>query len=168
MMSSKITIDRLCWGPSNSVIARASWSCAAWTSRSAVSAGAWARTGAASSTKSTTAAPLRIVIDAHLTGRPMLPEAQHLLGAVVVDEDGAVGAEGDRARPLHLGGGERGHGLPLLVEHLHRPLLVRDVRVAEGVHRRIHRLAEPGRPHRAQHLARLVEDAGALLLLVEA
>src|SRR5262245_2137000 len=144
MISSKRTIDRLCWVPSNSIVARASWSWAAWTSRCAASAGAWARAGATSRTSRRTAPALAVVIVVNLGRRLMLPEAQHLLGAVVVHEDGAVGAERERAGLPHLGRGQRREGLALLVEHLHRSLLVGHVGVAEGVHRGVHRLPEAG------------------------
>src|SRR4029453_18456919 len=105
MTSSNSTIDRLCWAPSNSIIARASWSWAACTSRCAVSAGAWARTGPERRTRRSRAPALSIVIAGTLGRTLMLPEPQHLLGAVVVHEHGAVGAERDRAGLAHLGNG---------------------------------------------------------------
>src|SRR5262245_41357301 len=131
MISSKRTMDRFCCGPSNSSTARASWSCAAWTSRWAASAAPpWARARADPTRTKARAPPnLRIPIACTFREKPMLllPEPQHLLGAVVVDEDGAVRAEGESAGPLHLGGGECRQELALLVEDHDSPLLVRHV-----------------------------------------
>ena len=110
MMSSKRTIERLWLGPSNSAMARASWSCAACTSRDRPGLGRRPRRrrgppGAAGQRREKGARTRRAAGPvegscSHARRSSTIPE--DLLRPVVADEDGAGGVEGDGLGPPQL------------------------------------------------------------------
>src|SRR5262245_39596434 len=167
MMSSNITIERLCWVPPKSVRARNSVSSTACTSRWTASdtgggLGCCAAAGlagrprpASSPPRKQRTPPRRFVI--YPTPRNLRParraslEPHHLLQPIVVDQDRPGGVEGQCPGLLQLLAPEDGEELPLLREDVDPALLVGDVQVPERIHRQVARLAqlEPGppRPH---------------------
>src|SRR5258708_35628924 len=176
MTSSKSTIERLCCGPSNSTMARASWSWADWISRwvaSGAGAGApvWASPGRLRARRASTTAPgcpcplPRLMLSPRMP--PPLAVAQHLLRPLVPHEDGARGVEGQRSRFFQLRAREAGQALAGGGKDLDRPFLVRHVGDAERIHGRVHRPAQARGAHRSQEPAGLVEDADRPLLAVE-
>ena len=82
-----------------------------------------------------------------VTRRVLLAEAQHALGAVVVDQHRAGRVEGEGARPAQLRARQARERLALRVEDQDAELLVGDVDVAER-RRRPRRPASSARPGR--------------------